>query len=125
MKELKKYSTEELKKELQERTWDEHWDKENTLPKKYPEYEITGELEESLFYVHVDEGSEGFNYCVTAKVNEYSEDEVRNAIRHHVIKSSEECGNPVEKYNWGIDHITVKEIGRYGGTYMKLKNIKE
>lgn len=123
-KELKDFTDQELKDELQTR-----WDKKNeeemyTLPQEYYPYkevdEIVNEDDTHLFTVHVDEGSEGMDILLQVKYKpfegyDYSDKILKDSIKHYYLSRGMNEG-------WDAYHenISIEDIAPYGTMFMEI-----
>lgn len=135
MKELKDFTTEELKAELNHRddvAWKEMEEESRTLPTKYLPYEMVTELHHDndetpnhkFFIANVDDGSEGFSYLIQYEHKMFdgvSEDDplINDTIKHSYLTDAINDG-----WDGKHDGINIMELGRYGLNFIKIDGTK-
>lgn len=125
--ELKKYTTKELKKEIESRQELESFNKWNKIPNNVIDVEEIRSKGDgtTLFYCHVDDGMESHPYFIEAKVNAHSDEDIAKIVQKKYIVDS---GGEDRMFMGGcpmIFGISVEEIGRYGYTLLKVTDGKE
>ena len=129
MKELSKYTDQELKDELYRRGNVNQIAQWNKPPENVREYEIVDSKfkdDDSIIYIgQVFDGSEGFQLIIQAH-QDTPEEEVLKMAKDYAIKFyGVEWNENMSIYDTYIDSIEIEEFGRYGFEWLKEKVKKD